>query len=459
MSTRRTSVIESAPPHPTPPGQRRVSLDLLRGFALLGTVPVIIETLGLPWSAHLNPTTNGVIAGRDGIVWIVTHVLLAGKFPPLLAALFGAGIAIMAERIDTSSARMAVRPPRYTAFLRFTALDRLMGPHSLAAHGRRMTALLLFALVSSVFLWQGGGMIMLYALSGLLVFPCRAWPAGRLFFASLLCLLAGALLYLGAGAYLANLPADRYQHWQGLYWHLSPAQLANERAHLTGPWLDQIAWRLRHLPSFLLIAGLDLGRITGLLLAGMALLKTGYLTADRPTSRYAMIMVIAVFVGLPLVTTGILETVAHHWDMAFTIALGRQFNYWGSLLIAAGYASFVLVCYKYGWWKGLLKRVRALGRLALSGLLLTMLIGNFAFYGQGLALFGTIDRLELNALAALTALALIGIAPLWLRYFHFGPAEWAVRSLVYQRGLPFAKMHRLFPRAGPRGQTGRSLNR
>jgi uncharacterized protein len=55
------------------------------------------------------------------------------------------------------------------------------------------------------------------------------------------------------------------------------------------------------------------------------------------------------------------------------------------------------------------------------------------FYGNGLALFGTIERLGQLLITLAIWIVQIILSNIWLRYFRFGPIEWLWRSLTYQR--------------------------
>jgi uncharacterized protein len=79
------------------------------------------------------------------------------------------------------------------------------------------------------------------------------------------------------------------------------------------------------------------------------------------------------------------------------------------------------------------------GQMAFTNYLTQSLICTSIFYGHGLGYFGRFGRAEL-------ALFVVGIwalqlawSPLWLRYFTFGPAEWAWRSLTYWKLQPLLR--------------------
>jgi uncharacterized protein len=81
-----------------------------------------------------------------------------------------------------------------------------------------------------------------------------------------------------------------------------------------------------------------------------------------------------------------------------------------------------------GWLQGLLS---AVGRTALTNYVMQTVICVFLFNGHGLGLFARLERFELYYVVAAIWVAQLIASRIWLSYFHFGPAEWAWRSLTY----------------------------
>jgi len=69
--------------------------------------------------------------------------------------------------------------------------------------------------------------------------------------------------------------------------------------------------------------------------------------------------------------------------------------------------------------------------MALTGYLLTSIIGTGLFYGIGLGLFGSVDRAGQMLIVVGIWLFLLVLAPLWLRFFQYGPVEWLWRWATY----------------------------
>jgi uncharacterized protein len=116
--------------------------------------------------------------------------------------------------------------------------------------------------------------------------------------------------------------------------------------------------------------------------------------------------------------------------------VGVQFNYWASLLVAAGWIGLVMLACKNGWPRPVLGRLAAVGRMALSCYLLQTIICTTIFYGHGLGLFGSVSRIGQASIVIAVWAAMLIICPAWLHRYRFGPFEWLWRSLTYWRIQP-----------------------
>jgi len=97
------------------------------------------------------------------------------------------------------------------------------------------------------------------------------------------------------------------------------------------------------------------------------------------------------------------------------------------------------------------RRLAAAGRMAFSNYIAQSLICTTLFYGYGFGLFGRLDYAEQLLVVAAVWAAQLAWSPWWLARFHFGPAEWAWRSLTYWRRQPFRR--RSPERSEPPGPT------
>ena len=77
---------------------------------------------------------------------------------------------------------------------------------------------------------------------------------------------------------------------------------------------------------------------------------------------------------------------------------------------------------------------------AFSCYILQTLCGSLLFYGYGLGWFGSVPRAQLMLVVAAITVVQIVFAMSWLRWFRFGPLEWAWRSLVWWRWQPLRRV-------------------
>src|ERR1700745_4339141 len=79
---------------------RHLSIDAVRGFAVLGILLMNIVGMGLPSFAYVDPTYAGMHGPADLWTWAVNNVLTDGKMRALFTMLFGASTVLIAERAE-----------------------------------------------------------------------------------------------------------------------------------------------------------------------------------------------------------------------------------------------------------------------------------------------------------------------------------------------------------------------
>ena len=382
------------------------AIDVLRGVALLGILLMNVQSFAMPQAAYFNPTAYGDLEGANLYVWVAGRMLADQKFLAIFSMLFGAGIVLMAGRAE---ARGGAR----------------------RAHYRRMGWLLVIGLLHAHLLWPGD-ILFLYAVCGMLVYPLRRQPAGRLLVLGAVVLAAGSAISVASGLSFPYWPEAERAAFTADTWRPPPAMIDAELAAWRGGWLDQQPVRSAgafEFETFTLIFW-GVWRAGGLMLIGMAFFKWGVFGAERPPRFYAALIAAAVAVGLPLQAYGIALDFARGWAV-WSFFLGAQFIYWPGIAVSLGYVGVVMLACRTAARRRLSRPLAAVGRTALTNYLLQTLLCTTIFYGHGLGWFGSVDRVgQLGVAAAVWAAQLVA-SPLWLRRFRFGPAEWAWRWLTY----------------------------
>ena len=400
--------------HPTSTEERILSLDVLRGVAVLGILIVNIQLFAMIDSAYLNPAAFGDLSGLNGWVWYITHLVADAKFITIFSILFGAGVVLMADRA------------------------RAQGRSGASLHYRRMFWLLLFGLIHAYLLWYGD-ILVTYAICGICIYPLHRLRNRWLIPLALFLILIPSLLMSGLAATVPFWPAEEVAAFRadGLP---DEADIERQLEIYRGGWLDQIGHRAFNAIFFqiFLLLFLNFWRVSGLMLLGMVFLRWGVLQAQRGMGLYLLMVVAGCAVGLPLIAYGVAVTIEHDWDPIYVTFTGMQYNYWGSLFVAAAWIGAIMIVSKTGWalLQPLVVALAATGRMAFTNYLAQTLICCFVFYGYGLGYFGYLDRWE-QALVVLGIWALQLISSQWwLTRFRYGPMEWLWRSLVLWKRQP-----------------------
>ncbi len=104
--------------------ERNVTLDFIRGVAILGILLLNINAFGLPKAAYLNPAWYGNITLSDAWSWAVLDLFAQVKFLTLFALLFGAGLQMLLPARQTLDPVTAYAAGAVGVYSRFTLLGR-----------------------------------------------------------------------------------------------------------------------------------------------------------------------------------------------------------------------------------------------------------------------------------------------------------------------------------------------
>jgi uncharacterized protein len=404
-------------PHPAPvaAGDRIETLDVLRGFALLGILAMNIRAMALPMSSYMYPYGLFEYEGASRAAYLFTGVGFDLKMMGLFSMLFGVGVLLYSAKPTEHG-----RPPRALWF-------------------RRMFWLLVIGLVHAYLIW-GGDILVPYALCGILVlWWVRRLPAWALAAGAGAFLTVGAALTFGHGlAWEAMSEADRAQEAEMMM--PTAAQARQHLALMLGSYVEGVRSRAPDVLMFqtLYFALFFFWRCGGMMLLGMALYKWGLLDGRRPLRDYAVVAAICLPAGFALAGYGSSELERVQYAMPERAAID-VWNYVGAVLASLGYAAALVLIVKRRVLAGLRKSLAAVGQMAFSNYLFHSIITSLIFLGWGFGLAGRFDyATQLVIVVAIWAFQLVA-SPIWLRHFRFGPAEWLWRSLTYWRRQPLRR--------------------
>ncbi len=392
---------------PTSASNRIISLDILRGFALLGILIMNMTSFSMPGAHYLNPMAEGLLTGADKWAFYFSQLFANQKFMSLFSILFGAGIILMTSRIEQQGKSAASR------------------------HYLRNFWLLLFGLFHAYVIWHGDILVQ-YALCSIWLFLFRKKSAKTLFIWAAIFLAISLSLGLMGGLSMPYWPPEEVAQ-TCVSWQPTEAYILAETAAYQSHWWAHFPYRAKAafgLETFIFIMGIG-WQITGLMLIGMGLFKAKVLTAERATAFYKKMMVIGFSIGLIFGIYGLMQNYARNWTCEYSFLLGSQWNFLGSVPMALGYIGLIMWLCKSNALPTLKKWLAPFGRMALTNYLMQSIIATFIFYGFGLGLFGTVGRAEQWLYILGIWIVQILFSKWWLSRFKFGPFEWLWRSLTY----------------------------
>jgi uncharacterized protein len=397
-------------------GERIITLDVVRGIALLGILISNMVFFSQPYG--INGFRNDLwMSSADRIADWISMIFIEGKFYPIFSMLFGMGFALQMQR----------------------AASR--GPELTEVYLRRLYILIGFGLLHGIFLWEGD-VLLAYGLCGLLLLLFRnckprtvvIWALGIILIPALLMVFLSALLHL-----LSDLPAVR-SAMNEMYSGESETRKEMFRVFLYGSYLDVMIYRIGEL-VYVIFATLIFSPIyLGLFLIGMLVGQKGILSEVHKHKRLLVgVMLICGVVGVAANYFGawVLMAGINRSDYG-QMLLGYAINsIFGPVLAFAYVAGLALMICRWSWAK-LYAPFATVGRMALTNYLMQSLIATTIFYGYGFGYGGNIGRMGTIGLALVIYAAQIIFSLIWLKHFRYGPMEWLWRSLSYGARQPMA---------------------
>lgn len=402
---------------------RIVTLDVIRGAAVMGILSVNIVAFSMIEAAYLNPAALGWPDPASLAVWIANMLLVDGKFRTLFSALFGASMLLVIAHAEAK------------------------GESGWRVHWRRMAVLLAIGAAHAILVWRGD-ILTLYAMSGFLAFLFRNQPVEKLVAAGLAMCLFNVALFAAIGitlvnqdiaAHSAGASAEVVRDWTLNLGSFYPSlqAVAEDRAVYGGSWSGIVAHEAGEAAGIVTNNLILLPETLGLMLLGMAGLKSGFLTGSWSIEAYRRIGAWGIAVGIAGFLGLVIGDIASRFYVPTLLTGFESLMVPFQLLMAAGYAALlVLIAKSTGH---LAQRFAAVGRAAFSNYLGTSLICTFVFYGWGLGLYGKLTRAEAWLLVPIVWTLMLLWSKPWLDRFRYGPFEWLWRSLARGKLQPMRK--------------------
>ncbi|MEG0800261.1 MAG: DUF418 domain-containing protein YeiB [Citrobacter sp.] len=371
--------------------ERNVTLDFIRGVAILGILLLNISAFGLPKAAYLNPAWSGSITLSDAWTWAVLDLFAQVKFLTLFALLFGAGLQMLL--------------PRGKRWIQ-----------------SRLTLLVLLGFIHGLLFWDGD-ILLAYGLIGLICWRLiRDAPSVKSLFNT------GVLLYLvGIGVLLLLGVISGSETSRA--WTPDASALLYEKYWKINGGMEAVSNRVDMLSNSLLALGAQYGwQLAGMMLLGAALMRSGWLKGQYSLRHYRRTGVLLVATGIAINLPAIMLQWHLEWAYrwcAFLLQAPRELS---APFQTVGYAALM-----FGFWPQLSRfkiviAIACVGRMALTNYLLQTLICTTLFYQFGL--FMQFDRLTLLYFVIPLWAVNLFFSVIWLRFYRQGPVEWLWRQLT-----------------------------
>jgi uncharacterized protein len=395
--------------------ERIVTLDILRGIALLG---VCIANVWLWFSGIVFrfPAYREELLrfSLDSVVFFAIAIFVSGKAISTFSFLFGHGFAIQ--------------------MLRAEARGRSVVP----VYIRRLTVLLLIGLLHMLLLWYGD-ILAAYAVLGflLLLFTERKDKTLLIWAAILLVgmplLLAGIpWAFSAAGAPLPTPSlaeiAERNAATLAAFQNGPYPEIVRENLHQAGKF-----YAGRKAPWLLYVLGLF---VIGLYTGRRRMLQNveQHRTTFRRLAAWGIPFGLAASIVSSVLQTTLEPDVVLARPELMLLMMGISIA--GTVPLAAGYVSAAVLLLEQPSWRRRLSVFAPAGRMALTNYLTQTVVMLLVFYPYGGGLIGRSGpALGLGIALAVYAVQLV-LSRIWLAHFQFGPMEWLWRSMTYLSPQP-----------------------
>jgi uncharacterized protein len=428
---------------PTDQQERIIILDSLRGIAILGILLMNIPGFGLP-----DPLFHGDLSvlnetGANFKAWYYIDWLLEGSQRGLFSMLFGAGMILFISRLE----------------------KRTDGLWPADYFFRRQLWLLVFGLINAFVLLWFWDILFHYACCGMILFAFRRLSAKSLIMVAAICLLLQTVRdnvnfyrdkkVITQGEMVAKIDTTQTKLTTEQKEQLDAFNGFKERTSAEGKKkaMEKSLRKVRgdygslyeyqserSFRSEIYYMYYGMWDILIFMMLGMAFYKTGILLGNASSKTYWLMFIIGLGGGLLLSWLRLKPLVDYHFnDYDFTKNVKFEFYEISRTFRAIGIFGLIMLLFKSGWFKWLFALMRPVGQMAFTNYLMQSLLVGLFFYGVGFGMFGKLQRYEIYYVVAATWAIEIIWSHIWLRYFRFGPLEWAWRSLTYWKKQPMKK--------------------
>lgn len=364
--------------------QRLPFIDVLRGFAVLGTLGTNIWIFAYFGDLSYITTSNysGLWSFNEFLRMVVLF-FVNGKLLGLLTIMFGVGLEL---KYQQSMRKGNPWPGVYIWTCVFLLLEGLIH-FTLVMEYDILMSYAVTAIIAS-FILKAGNKVMnmaLYLIGG---------------FHALIIILILAAALLGADMSVTSPFVSIYQN---------------------GTWFEQIQNRLNYFAYFRTEAIFIIPMNIFLFLLGVKLMRNGVFSqSESGRKKRNKLAFIGIFIGVPLNLLIFIPGGAFDLPVRYLFAPIMTLGYIGLL--------GKLIEYKKVDW--LWMRLELVGKISLSCYVFQNVLASIIFYGWGLGLGGKLNSIEIIAVWFFLSLLQMSFATICIKYFYTGPLEWLRKRTI-----------------------------
>lgn len=377
--------------------QERVSsIDILRGFALLGIL--LVNILGFNASFFdFGGFYNHLPDTHQQLFYQVYISLTADKFIFIFSFLFGYGMFMQTQKFQSRGAD-------FRAFFI-----------------RRMWVLALFGIGHILFLWAGD-ILLLYAIAGfallLLSILSTRW---RILFAVFFYFFIGIWLVAGVWLPLPNALSSTCTEC------LEKARII----YANGVYFECLQLRLQEYQAFRNInAFYYLPKIIGVSLLGY--ISSSYdLHQQIANHKQKWWLILIAIAGIGAVSYFGFEKIVD-FKSPYANAIYMTAYEFMNVFVAGSYLLLIMLVASYPIAAKCLRPLALMGYMSLTNYIMQSIILSLIFYGWGWGLFGMENMKSLFAMALCIFVCQLIVNSIWFRFYKQGPLEKLWRYLSYK---------------------------
>jgi uncharacterized protein len=442
-SAEATQMSTSITATPVNQSERIFTLDMVRGIAVLGILLMNIPLFSTPDVLANDPSLANELGTINYYIWYSVTWIFNGTQRALFSLLFGAGIILFVSRQEKKLTGLA--PADYFF--------------------RRQLWLILFSLVDVYILLWNGDILLDYACFGMMLFVFRNLAPRTLIIAGCICVLLMTArenrdLYqrketIQKGEAIAALDTTvtklngeqkaalaEMQNMKARFQPEAKLKRAKETIEkVTHSYASVYEFRTNdYIENLTRYIYFWLWDVLIFMLFGMAFFKLGILTGTVPIKVYAWMCICGLSIGLTLSWFNVQNFIDNNFNR-YEVVKNSSFLFHELTRTprAIGILGLIMLLYKSNWLNPVFKIFRPVGQMAFTNYLMQSLICGILFNAYGFRLYGQLQRYETYIVVLCIWIFQICFSTIWMRYYLYGPFEWAWRSLTYWKRQPFVR--------------------